>query len=155
MKVIVLVETQPGKPPADAAYQLVKEVLEQQHQVYVFFYADGIYHANLPKEWETLAKHPSLKLIVCSGSLQRRGIWLSSDTPLIIAGLATFMELLVHADKFFQFNKENEKINELTIAKQPELTHENQLMLHMLRNFGFAVEEHPTHYFLARWPCSK
>lgn len=85
-------------------FKLVEAALQKNHTVEVFFYEEGVYHVEEPHDWQNLFQKYALSWTVCSGSLQRRGIWsLPENTGFVLGGLAQFMESLIHAERVLTF----------------------------------------------------
>ena len=110
-----------------SAYQFIKAVLAQGHEVFrVFFYHEGIYHAfkhNTPPDdvlqltlcWSKLTQQHQVDLVVCISAAQRRGL-LSTDEAqrqgkqdddlavgFRIGGLGQWVEALLEADRVIVF----------------------------------------------------
>jgi tRNA 2-thiouridine synthesizing protein D len=109
------------------AYQFIKAVLAQGHEVFrVFFYQDGIYHAfkyatppddelQFTAQWSELALQYQLDLVVCISAAQRRGLLCADEAKrqgkmdndlaegFRISGLGQLVEATLEADRFIVF----------------------------------------------------
>lgn len=105
------------------AWRFADAVLEAGHQLRgVFFFGDAVAIANRfrdtasdefdpQKKWQDLDKQYAIELLICSSSAQREGIRESLDASepatlaahYQIAGLGSFIELSLHADRVIQF----------------------------------------------------
>lgn len=128
MKYAIQINSSPYQSQSGAtAYQFIKCVLEQGHQVVrIFFYQEGVYHAfryaTPPDDevwtvtrWSELANTYQLDLVVCISAAQRRGLLESveskrqgkKDNDLAegfrIAGLGQWVEAVLEADRFIEF----------------------------------------------------
>jgi tRNA 2-thiouridine synthesizing protein D len=128
MRFAIQVNASPGQSNAGyAAYQFIKAVLAQGHEVYrVFFYHDGIYHAfkhNSPPDdelqltacWGELAELHKVDLVVCISAAARRGLLYADEAQrrnkqdddlakgFRIGGLGQWLEALIEADRVIVF----------------------------------------------------
>jgi tRNA 2-thiouridine synthesizing protein D len=128
MKFAIQINTSPYQSNAGhTAYQFIKAVLAQGHEVFrVFFYHDGIYHAfkyamppddelQFTTQWSELARQHRIDLVVCISAAQRRGLLCADeikrqgkvDNDLAegfrISGLGQLVEATLEADRFIVF----------------------------------------------------
>jgi tRNA 2-thiouridine synthesizing protein D len=128
MKFAIQINTGPYQSNAGyTAYQFIKAVLENGHEVFrVFFYQDGIYHAfkyatppddelQFTAQWSELARQHRIDLVVCISAAQRRGLLCAdeakrqdkADNDLAegfrISGLGQLVEATLEADRFIVF----------------------------------------------------
>lgn len=128
MKFAIQINTSPYQSNAGhIAYQFIKAVLAQGHEVFrVFFYHDGIYHAfryatppddelQFTAQWTELARQHRIDLVVCISAAQRRGLLCTdegkrqgkADNDLAegfrISGLGQLVEATLEADRFIVF----------------------------------------------------
>ena len=113
---------------SETAYQFIKSALEMGHKVMrVFFYQEGVYHAfryatppddeaQIVARWSALADKYELDMVVCISAAQRRGLLADSEAKrqgkmdndladgFRIAGLGLWVEALLEADRFIEFN---------------------------------------------------
>ncbi len=101
------------------AWAFADALLENGHSLRgVFFFGDAVgianKHRDAPqdefdpqRQWLALASQHDMELIVCSSSAQREGISEQSPATLAsgfqIAGLGSFVELSLQADRVVQF----------------------------------------------------
>ena len=112
----------------ETAYQFIKSALEMGHEVIrVFFYQEGAYHAfrymtppddevQIADRWSALARKYSIDLVVCISAAQRRGLLEKNEAKqqgkrdndvadgFRIAGLGQWVEAMLKADRFIEFN---------------------------------------------------
>ncbi len=128
MKFAVLINSTPdASANALTAYRFVETALQMGRQVVrVFFYKEGVYHAfryrtppddevDLTRNWQTLAEHYSLDLVVCISAAQRRGLLNDDEAKrqkkrdndlaegFRIGGLGQLLEAMLEADRFIEF----------------------------------------------------
>lgn len=112
----------------ETAYQFIKSALDMGHEIIrVFFYQEGIYHAfryatppddevQIVTRWSTLAREYDIDLVVCISAAQRRGLLEANEARrqgkmdndvaggFRIAGLGLWVEAMLEADRFIEFN---------------------------------------------------
>ena len=128
MKFAIQVNSSPYHSQAgESAYRFIKTAVSMEYTVFrVFFYYDGIYHAQayasppdderqVTARWSQLARDFQVDLVVCVSAAQRRGL-LSSDEAdrrhkkdndlaegFRISGLGQLAEAILEADRFIVF----------------------------------------------------
>lgn len=93
----------------------------------VFFYQEGVYHAfkyatppddevQIVTRWSALAREYDIDLVVCISAAQRRGLLEANEARrqgkmdndvadgFRIAGLGLWVEAMLEADRFIEFN---------------------------------------------------
>ncbi len=101
------------------AWRFADALLNNGHQLRgVFFLGDAVtianQHRDAPldefdpqKKWQQLDSEYAIELIVCSSSAQREGLAADGSSNLAsgfqIAGLGSFIEMSLHADRVVQF----------------------------------------------------
>jgi len=96
MQFVIGVYGAPNSSSAQAAYQFIKAALKKNHRIsLIFFYENGVLHADVPSEFENLGSH----LAVCSASKPhpvRKNI-----KPL---SLIHYIQAIVEADRHVIFS---------------------------------------------------
>lgn len=129
MKYTVLINAGPYQSNSgETAYHFIKSTLAMGHDVIrVFFYQEGVYHAfryatppddevQIVNRWSTLAIDYDLDLVVCISAAQRRGLLETNEAKrqgkadndlangFRIAGLGQWVDAMLTADRFIEFN---------------------------------------------------
>ncbi|CAG8999116.1 MAG: Sulfurtransferase TusD [Candidatus Celerinatantimonas neptuna] len=123
-----LLVTQPpyGREGGSTAFRFAREVVDAGHRLdTVFFYQDGVQHANmllypatdevnLYHQWCDLASDSQCRLLVCVSAAERRGVigenqaktngWthFNIESPFVIAGLSELAIAMQQSDRFLQ-----------------------------------------------------
>lgn len=108
----LIIRSHPLKQGSQSAYFFAKMLYEKKHQIAgVFFYRDGVYHAqemtlpideiNLPKKWLSLAQTYHFKLNACVTACEKRGI--SNESFFPISGLGQLSSYLLESDRVIEF----------------------------------------------------
>lgn len=87
MNFAILINSAPYTSQASqSAYLFANAIIAKKYQIQqVFFYLDGVYHANkfiysptdemqLISAWDTLAKQGQFELVICSSAALKRGV---------------------------------------------------------------------------------
>lgn len=123
-----LLVTQPpyGREGGSTAFRFAREIIKAGHQLEtVFFYQDGVQHANmllypatdevnLYQKWCELADNSQCFLQVCVSAAERRGVigeiqaktngWFhfNIEPPFVVAGLAELTIAIQQSDRFLK-----------------------------------------------------
>ena len=122
MRISLLVQGSPHSSDAcRQALQFAKAVIEENHELFrVFFYKDAALIANrsfqvptdewnVQEAWQDFARQNNLRLEVCVGAAQRRGVEApstesESNSGFEIVGLGQFAEAAMASDRLVTFN---------------------------------------------------
>lgn len=115
MKFLIIVNESPwGSSLGVTALRLARALLEQKAQISaVFFREEGVYQVQpgravdsgtpcLGDEWQLLAKHAGIPLLVCSSAAKRR-LYGAPEGVYREAGLVEMMEIMAASDRTVTF----------------------------------------------------
>ncbi len=110
-----------------SAYRFACAAIAQGHEIYrLFFYSDGVHNANalaappqdeaqLPQQWQVLARENNIDVVVCIASALRRGVLNQEEAQRYdksafnlaegfeISGLGQLVDAAVHSDRVITF----------------------------------------------------
>ncbi|MEK7702357.1 MAG: DsrE family protein [Nitrospirota bacterium] len=99
-KLGILLSTPPENKNFNIAVSLIKEAVDQDIAVYLYFIDDGVYALERP-EIKTLSD-AGVHLFSCAYGAKRRGI--SKNEFVVFAGLVTLSDMIKGCDRFLAFN---------------------------------------------------
>lgn len=110
-----------------SAYRFARAAIAEGHEIYrLFFYSDGVHNANalatppqddaqLPQQWQILARENNIDVVVCIASALRRGVLNQEEAERYdksafnlaegfeISGLGQLVDAAVHSDRVITF----------------------------------------------------